>query len=306
MNNYIGIDVSKQTLKVFNGEKEYGVVNERGLKTLRKLLRKNYGRKWNDSVNLIYEPTGPYSNYLREFASNQKTRVYEINPKKSANFAKALGNRSKTDAIDAKILYKFHVLLNEEEFLVPVIDRIKEQLGAFIHSYEIIQKTRTMLSNHLNSMEYRSEAISKLKRMIEEETNRLKQMEESLERDMKAFAEDNSKIKEDFENLLSIPGIGVISAIVLLYLFEKYPDANRNEITALSGLDPVKKQSGSSVNSRMRISRTGDPMLRKLLYLSCMSSIQHNDRIRMFYKHLINDNHKKPKVALIACMKNFF
>lgn len=139
--------------------------------------------------------------------------------------------------------------------------------------------------------------------MIEKETNRLKQMEESLERDMKAFAENNSKIKEGFENLLSIPGIGVISAIVLLYLFEKYPDANRNEITALSGLDPVKKQSGSSVNSRTRISRTGDPMLRKLLYLSCMNSIQHNDRIRMFYKHLINDNHKKPKVALIACMK---
>lgn len=33
-----------------------------------------------------------------------------------------------------------------------------------------------------------------------------------------------------------------------------------------------------------------------------MSSIQHNDRIRMFYEHLIT-NHKKPKVALIACMR---
>ncbi len=303
MNNYIGIDVSKQTLKVFDGEKEYGVLNERGMKTFKKLLKENYGRKWNDNVKLIYEPTGPYSNYLREFASDQKIRVYEINPKKSAHFAKALGNRSKTDTIDAKMLYRFHVLLNKEEFSIPVIDKVKEQLGAFIHSYEIIQKMRTMLSNHLSSMEYRSGVNSNLKRMIVKETNRLKRMEASLERDMKTFAKDNPEVKEDFENLLSIPGIGLISATVLLYLFKKYPDANRNEIIALSGLDPVKKQSGTSVNRRTRISRTGDPMLRKILYLSCMNSIQHNDRIRMFYKHLVNDNHKKPKVALVACMR---
>jgi hypothetical protein len=47
----------------------------------------------------------------------------------------------------------------------------------------------------------------------------------------------------------------------------------------------------------------GNSLLRKILYLSCMSSIQHNDRIRMFYEHLITNNHKKPKVALVACMK---
>ena len=57
---------------------------------------------------------------------------------------------------------------------------------------------------------------------------------------MKAFA-GNLEIEEDFKNLLSVKGIGVISAVTLLYLFKKYPDANRNEITALSGLDPIKK-----------------------------------------------------------------
>jgi hypothetical protein len=42
-------------------------------------------------------------------------------------------------------------------------------------------------------------------------------------------------------------------AINLLYLFRKYPDANRNEITALAGLDPIKKQSGSSLNGGRKI-----------------------------------------------------
>jgi len=301
MNYYTGIDVSKQSLKVFDGIKEYEVPNERGLKTFKKLIKKNYGKEWNEA-ELIYESTGSYSNYLREFASKNKLRVYEMNPKKSANFAKALGNRSKTDSIDAKMLYRFHLLLKEEDLNIPEIDETTEQLGSYIVSYEIIQKARIMLSNHLYSKEYVHGVDSKLKESIKKETKKLTQIEETLEKEMKAFAENNSKIREDFSNLLSIKGIGVISAINLLYLFRKYPDANRNEITALAGLDPVKRQSGSSLNGGKKISKAGNSLLRKILYLSCMSSIQHNDRIRVFYEHLIT-NHKKPKVALIACMR---
>ncbi len=302
MNYYTGIDVSKQTLRMFDGIKECEVPNEKGLKTFKKLLKKSYGKEWKE-IGLIYEPTGPYSNYLREFASESKLKVYEVNPKKSANFAKALGNRSKTDTIDAKMLYRFHVLLKEGDLSIPGIDEITEQLGSFIGSYEIIQKTRTMLSNHLHSMEYRSGVDTKLKESIKKEVEHLTQMEENLEKEMKVFAENNPEIREDLKNLLSIKGIGVISAINLLYLFRKYPDANRNEITALAGLDPIKRQSGSSLNGRRKISKAGDPMLRKVLYLACMNSIQYNDRIIMFYEHLVTNNHKKPKVALVACMK---
>jgi len=302
MYNYIGIDVSKQTFKVFDGTKEYEVPNERGLKTLKKLLKKDYGKEWIET-KLIYEPTGPYSNYLREFASTNKLKVYEVNPKKSANFAKALGNRSKTDAVDAKMLYRFHLLLKESELFIPEIDKTTEQLGSFIHSYEIIQKTRTMLSNHLHSMEYKSGADTKIKESIKKEIKHLCEMEENLEKGMEAYALNNPETREDLKNLLSIKGIGVISAINLLYLFRKYSDTNRNEITALAGLGPIQRQSGSSLNGGRKISRAGDPILRKVLYLACMNSIQHNDRIRMFYEHLITNNHKKPKVALIACMK---
>ena len=78
-----------------------------------------------------------------------------MNPKKSANFAKALGNRSKTDTVDAKMLYKFHVLLREEDFRIPEIEKVTEQLGAYISSYKIIQKTTYMLlTNNFKSIKY--------------------------------------------------------------------------------------------------------------------------------------------------------
>ena len=303
MTEYIGIDVSRQTLAVWDGTHEEEVPNEKGLKTLKKLLKKKYGGEWDQQVRFIYEPTGPYSNYLRAFAAEHEVRVYEVNPKKSANFAKVLGNRSKTDAVDAKMLEAFHALLTEEDFCIPVMDEIAEQLGAYLGSYEMIQKTRIMLSNHVQSLEYKSGVTRKLKDSLERELGRLGTMEDELENEMEAVAEDHEETREDLGNLLSMKGIGVISAINLLYLFRKYPGANRNEITALAGLDPVRRQSGSSLNGGRKISRAGDPLLRKVLYLACMNSIQHNECIQAFYKHLVADNHKNPKVALVACMR---
>ncbi len=311
MYHYIGIDVSKQSLAIFDGTKEYDVPNERGLKTLKKLFKKNYGKEWN-KVKLIYESTGPYSNYLHEFASKNGIRVYVVNPKKSSNFAKALGNRSKTDAIDAKMLYRFNVLLNEEDLKIPVIDKTAEQLGSYISSYKIIQKTRTMLSNHLHSKQYEiiikdkntigTNSSTDLNKSLKKETEKLKQMEETIKKQMKTFCKTNPELRGDFDNLLSIKGVGAISATALLHLFRKYPDANRNEITALSGLDPIRKQSGTSLNKGRKISKAGDSFLRKVLYFACMSAIQHNERIEIFYNRLI-DNHKKGNVALTACMK---
>ncbi|RIE17476.1 IS110 family transposase, partial [Candidatus Cryosericum septentrionale] len=115
MTEYIGIDVSKQSLELWDGTQEDEVPNEKGLKTLKKLLKKRYGGEWNETVRFIYEPTGPYSNYLRAFAAEHEVQVVEVNPKKSANFAKVVGNRSKTDTVDAKTLSAFHALLAEED-----------------------------------------------------------------------------------------------------------------------------------------------------------------------------------------------
>ena len=301
MNYYTGIDVSKQTLKVFDGVKDYEVKNEKCMKEFEKALKERYGKEWKE-VKLIYEPTGPYSNYLREFASENNIKVYVVNPKRSANFAKTLGNRSKTDTIDARMLYSFSLLLKESNFHVPVIDEVVEELGTLLHTYEMVQKTRTMLSNHLTSMKYKSVDVKIPQDAVEKEVKHLKKTEENLEKDIRTFIESIPEWKDDFHNILTIKCVGTITAAVLLYVFKKYPKTNRAEVTALAGLDPIKKETGLS-KGKERISKQGDPMIRKILYTSCMSCIQYNDYIKTYYHHLITDNHKKPKEALVACMR---
>ena len=116
MNQYIGIDISKEALSVFDGEKEYTFKNRRGLAAFKAYLHKRFRF---DDIALIFEATGPYSCYLRDFCAAHEVRVWVVNPKRSASFAKAAGMRSKTDSIDARTLYALRKIVEPEDILVP-------------------------------------------------------------------------------------------------------------------------------------------------------------------------------------------
>jgi len=71
MNKYIGIDVAKEELSVYDGAKEYRVRNERDCAGLKAHLSPYF-----KTYILIFEATGPYSLYLREFCANEQDKDY--------------------------------------------------------------------------------------------------------------------------------------------------------------------------------------------------------------------------------------
>ena len=77
--------------------------------------------------------------------------------------------------------------------------------------------------------------------------------------------------------------------------------ANAKELTALVGLDPVMRDSGT-YKGKQRISKHGGQQLRNLLFLPTLASIQFNDRIKVFYTRLTT-NAKSKKLAVIASMR---
>ena len=83
---YIGIDVSKKDLSVFNG-KDLNFINKEGLKSFKKYLKKKYRLS---EIAIIFEPTGIYSFYLKEFCAENSIKAYMVNPKKSHNFTRVL------------------------------------------------------------------------------------------------------------------------------------------------------------------------------------------------------------------------
>lgn len=300
MSYYIGIDVSKEVLSAFDGKKEVRFKNESGVKALKSYLKKKF-KTFNDII-IIFESTGPYSKYLKEFCATNHIKAYIVNPKRSSNFAKAIGNRSKTDKIDAKTLYAFKNLIDPSDIKVPEIDKDVEVLSAYLSSYEFIIKARISISNHIEALKYNENAPKGLLITLKHELERNKQLEKEILDIINQYIEKNEELKKDYYNLMTIPGIGKVSAIALLYLFKNYKDTNRSQITALVGLDPTRKESGTSISGRRKISKSGNGTVRKILYFPTLNAIRYNKKIKTVYERLV-ENHKPKKLALIAAMR---
>jgi transposase len=291
---YIGIDVSKKVLSVFDGKKDLEFINQEGLKSFKNYLKKKVD--FSDLV-LIFEPTGIYSFYLKEFCAENSIKAYIVNPKQSHNFTRALGKRSKTDKIDARILYQFHKLIEVKDIKVPEIDQQAKTLASYLTSYEFALKQRISLSHHLESLRDKQ-----LITLIKKELKRAQELEDNIFNDIKKYVEQNQNLKEDYQRLSTIPGIGEKAAIALLTLFKTYQGTNRAQITALAGLDPVRRESGTSVKGKVKISKNGKGIYRKILYLPTLCATVHNQKIKIFYQRLLA-NHKSKKLAVIASMR---
>lgn len=121
MFNYIGIDVSKATLQVYISITDENISIENSKKALISLYSKlkKYYKKEIKNLVMIFEPTSSYSALLKRFCFEKNIFAFIINPRQSANFAKALDHRSKSDIIDTKMLYKFHVMLSDNDIAIP-------------------------------------------------------------------------------------------------------------------------------------------------------------------------------------------
>jgi transposase len=214
----------RKTRAVFDG-KDLSFINQEGLNAFKKYLKKKVN--FSDLV-IIFEPTGVYSQYLKEFCAENSIKAYIVNPKQSDNFARALGIRPKTDKIDARTLYQFHKLIEAKDIKVPEIDQQAKTLSSYLVSYEFALKQRISLSHYLESLRDKQ-----LITLIKKELKRAQELEDKIFNDIKKYLGKNQNLKEDHQRLSTIPGIGEKAAIALLTLFKTYQGTNRAQITAL-------------------------------------------------------------------------
>jgi len=303
MDNCIGIDVSKASINIHiskNGQDLKVDNNLKGFKSLRSKLKKIYKKEINDNV-FIFEPTGSYSEALRKYCSEQKIKCFIINPKQFSNYAKALGVEVKNDIEDARVLSQALHLAKEDQVKIPMYDEDVEHIKELMSYYKFTSKQTTQQKNHLESLMSKdgdSFAIKELKKSIKES----KEKEQRIIDQIQIIINSNAKYKNDYENIISIMGIGQIGAIALLHLFLKYPEANQRQITSLTGLNPIYKQSGTSIQSGYRISKSGAKTYRGSLFMAAMCAIRYDANFNAFYERL-KANGKQTTQAQIAVMR---
>jgi len=303
MDQYIGIDVSKSTLQIYIpiNQEEIEISNTPdGIKGLFSKLKKRYKKAFAELV-FVFEPTGSYSFLLQKQCAQKGVKAFIVNPRHSANFAKALGQRNKTDKADARMLHQMHRMADPDDIAIPVLDEQTNAIKELMGYYKLLQKQRIALSNHLEAAEAKGvdRFVIKDNRL---EFKRLKEKEKKVLEEIQRRIEESETLSSHYTHILSTPGIGPVAAIALLQLFITYPDANRKQITALAGLDVVVGESGSSVRKKPHISKRGSKMYRRILFMAAMSATRHNPELALFYERLKAAG-KQSTVAQTAVMR---
>jgi len=289
MNN-IGIDVGKYGLDVFISSTGKSLKFENTIKGIKNLISRLKRFK---CIKLIFEPTGGYELLLAKLLKQEKLRFSIVAPKKIRTFAQALGISAKTDKLDAKVLAKFGEKMNPDDTNFKEDDHLKltetskrrcqvlENIGAEKKRLETLmdESLRTRILNHIDYLQI--------------EIN-------ELEDEIENLIASNKDWKQRAKLLNSVPGIGTVVTQTLISDLQELGSLSNAEISCLVGVAPMNKDSGTHRGYRRTIG--GRARVRKVLYMSILSAIRFNPRIKEFYQRL-KANGKKSKVAMVAAMR---
>lgn len=250
---------------------------------------------------IVIEATNIYHEALCEYLHKAGFNVAVINPKSSANLAKGLNIRSKTDKVDAKLLARLGEIHHEELRLWtprPQAEQtLRRQLRQIEHLKQLKAKERTRLSMLLDE-----DCIASSQALIAHFDEQIRQLQRKIDRLVKT----DDSLKRHHALLMSIPAIGKNTACWLLaHLGDGSRFKNGKAAATYAGLTPAHKQSGSSLDKHLGISRVGQSDLRKILYTPAMAFCfgVHKDSFYAPFVQRLLGNQVAKKAVIVALMR---
>jgi transposase len=254
------------------------------------------------NVQIVLESTGPYWQPLVAFLHSQPQPLHcaVVNPRRVRDFAKAKGQYSKTDPLDARLLVHFG-----ETFPLPALESQKQAY----HHLRAFSRHYLQLRNHYDTIrDQRDKALADPHAPVHLEVSYdtlLKALHSQMEGILGEIEQSfrQPALQEAAGLLQSIPGIGTKTTATLLGEYgSEALNYSIKQWESFAGLDVVLWESGTSVRKKPRISKQGNWRVRRALYFAAMVASRHNPTVRAYYQRLLNRGEEK-KAALVACMR---
>jgi transposase len=247
------------------------------------------------SVHVCMEATGIYWEEVAQFLATADFTVSVVNPAQIKAYGASRLTRSKTDAVDARLIADFCAERRPEPWQAPSQEEIA--LRALVLRLAALQTMRTQESNRLGVS--RDAVQDDIQQHLDWLDNAIKQLIKTINEHI----DNHPDLKQKRALLDTIPGIGErTSAIMLAFYADTDRFANGRQAAAFAGLDPRQYESGSSVKGKPRLSKVGHAFLRKALYMPAMVTLYKTAWGKRFKDRLTSAG-KPPKLIIGAMMR---
>jgi len=244
------------------------------------------------ALHACMEATGNYGLDLAAFLVAEGIKVSIINPKQIRAFGIAELRRNKTDKLDAALIARFCRAQNPAPWTPPLPDMLA--LREAVRRCAALKEIRTAELNRQKAG-FSSEAV---RASIQRNLDHLNTEIEAIAGEIRTLIAHNAELHRKAHLLRSIPGIGEITATVLLAELPNIADFEPKGLAAFAGLSPAEHSSGAQTK-HSGISRIGNGTVRSACYLAALSASRHNPRLTDFAQRLKAAG-KPKKLVLIA------
>lgn len=296
MNLVIGIDIAKAKFDAAyideQGVKHHAIFDNdaAGFRQLQRWVKRVHRFPY-----LIMEATGNYWQKLAHWAYGKKWQVSVINPQQSHAYSKSIGQRSKTDKLDAFLLARYGRKENPQKWqpITQAQARLDNLIRQQAHLTEQLNIERVRLQTMQSTLnDYIKRSIS----FIEQELKRVKQ-------DIAEHIAKDRHLNQQLTLLTSIPGIGKSTAAQLMAFFGDIKRfKNAKHAASFAGLVPRHHQSGSSVHGQSRIGRGGHSRIRHALFMPAVAIGFGKHAKFASYVQKLEQNGMRRKAIVIALM----
>lgn len=286
----VGIDISKATLDVHlhpAGKARQFTNDAKGIRSLMSWLGEH------DIVRIVFEPTGPYHHALERRLGEAGLPLAKVNPLQARRFAQATGAHAKTDAIDAAMLARMGALLAPPAR--PITSQTVDQMKELHIARLALVKDRTAAKNREHAC--RSPL---LKRHAAQRLAQIDRQIAAIDAALSASLQSDPELLARFEILVSIPGVGTLTAITMLIEMPELGQLDNKQAASLAGLAPQARDSGQHRGKRHI--RGGRAILRQALYMPALVATRYNADMKAKYQAMTAAG-KPAKVAITAVMR---
>lgn len=254
------------------------------------------------SLRFVMEATGVYHEELAYFLDEQGCAVSIVLPNKISNYFKTLDVKTITDKTSSEAIAQFGLERKLEDWKRP--KDIYKKLRQLTRERDQVIQERTVVKNQLHAEEAEAEPHKKSIARIKQRIELLDKQEKEIQTELKAMIKEDKEMKEIVILLCSIPGIGLLTAAIVLAETNGFElIRNKRQLASYAGFDVKEKESGTSVKSKPRISKRGNKYLRKAMHLPALSAIRHDARFKSVFVRLVSKHGIKMKAAVAVQRK---
>jgi transposase len=284
---YVGVDVSKDRLDVhvLPGGEAFAVARDgKGLVDLVERLQALRPER------IAVEATGGFETVVAAALAGASLPVIVANPAQVRHFAQAVGQRAKTDPIDASMIARF------VEATKPELRKLPDEATQLLA--DLVARRRQIIEMIVAERNREKRVtVERIKKSIARLIAALEKELAEIDAEIDAGVRGSPAWREKEDLLASVPGVGPITARTLIAELPELGTLDGKRIASLAGLAPFIRQSGQW-RGKATIGG-GRATVRSALFLAALAAARHNPVLKTFRDRKIAEG--KPKmVALIA------